>query len=89
MIPSKDSKFVEYAQNIFKQTLKDGLKFALVMLPFDLGITMMRLLKIPFTKSEETLFFYEVVVESLKQRRESKVRRNDLIDLMMDAIKGQ
>jgi hypothetical protein len=49
----------------------------------------MRLLKIPFTKEEETNFFYEVVVESLKQRRESKVRRNDLVDLMMDAIKGK
>ena len=33
----KDSKFVEYAQNIFSQTMKDALKFALVMLPFDLG----------------------------------------------------
>ena len=33
----KDSKFVEYAQNIFKQSAKDGLKLALVMLPFDLG----------------------------------------------------
>ena len=50
---------------------------------------MMRLLKIPVTKAEETNFFYEVVVESLKQRRESKVRRNDLVDLMMDAIKGK
>ena len=33
----KDSKFVEYAQNIFQQSAKDGLKLALVMLPFDLG----------------------------------------------------
>ena len=49
---------------------------------------MLRLLKIPFTKGEETEFFYEVVLESLKQRRESKMRRHDLIDLMMDAIKG-
>ena len=49
---------------------------------------MLRLLRIPFTKGEETEFFYEVVLESLKQRRESKRRRNDLIDLMMDAIKG-
>jgi len=85
---NKDSKFVEYAQNIFKQSAKDGLKLALVMLPFDLGVNMLRLLKIPVTKAEETNFFYEVVLESLKQRRESKVRRNDLIDLMMDAIKG-
>ena len=49
----------------------------------------MRLLKIAVTKAEETNFFYEVVLESLKQRRESKVRRNDMIDLMMDAIKGK
>jgi hypothetical protein len=25
----------------------------------------------------------------LKQRKESKVRRNDLIDLMVDAVKGE
>ena len=36
----------------------------------------------------ETEFFYEVLLESLKQRRQSKTRRNDLVDLMLDAIKG-
>ena len=44
--------------------------------------------KSTFFKDMETEFFYEVLLESLKQRRQSKTRRNDLVDLMLDAIKG-
>ena len=33
-------------------------------------------------------FFYEAIMTTLKQRKESKTRRNDLVDLMLDAIKG-
>ena len=49
----------------------------------------MRLLGISFSKSTETDFFYNAVMSSLKQRRETKTRRNDLVDLMMDAMKGE
>ena len=34
---NKDSKFVEYASNIFKQTFTDAAKFLLMMVPLDLG----------------------------------------------------
>jgi cytochrome P450 family 6 len=84
---NKDSLFVKYANNIFKQTPKDGLKFMVLMLPggrklFDaLGVSLM--------KPTETEFFYDAVMASLKSRRESKHRRNDLVDLMVDAIKGE
>jgi hypothetical protein len=40
-------------------------------------------------KPTETEFFYNAVMASLKSRRESKHRRNDLVDLMVDAIKGE
>ena len=42
-----------------------------------------------FFKVKETEFFYDVLLETLRQRKQSKVRRNDLIDMMMDAIKGE
>ena len=85
---NKDSKFVKYAANIFRQTVTDGIKLAALFLPLDLGVNFMRLIQVAVTKQTETEFFYKVVMESLKQRRESKTRRNDLIDMMLDAIKG-
>ena len=47
------------------------------------------MVNLPFWKKDEAEFFYNVILDSLKQRRESKVRRNDLIDLMVDAVKGE
>ena len=35
---NKDSKFVEYADNFFKQDISVGIKFALLSLPMDIGI---------------------------------------------------
>ena len=60
-----------------------------MMLPFDIGFYIMRAFNLAFWKKEPAEFFYNVILDSLKQRRESKVRRNDLIDLMVDAVKGE
>ena len=86
---NKESKFVEYAANLFQTTASDGIKFMLYVIPFDIGIYILRALNLPFWKKDEAEFFYNVILDSLKQRRESKVRRNDLIDLMVDAVKGE
>ena len=86
---NKDSKFVEYAANLFQTTASDGIKFMLYVIPFDIGIYILRALNLPFWKKDEAEFFYNVILDSLKQRRELKVRRNDLIDLMVDAVKGE
>ena len=86
---NKDSKFLEYAANLFQTTASDGIKFMLYVIPFDIGIYILRALNLPFWKKDEAEFFYNVILDSLKQRRESKVRRNDLIDLMVDAVKGE
>ena len=84
---NKDSKFVQYASSIFQQTVKDGLK---IMFPFLVpnGAKIMGALNISVGKATEMNFFYDVIMSSLEHRRETKTRRNDLIDLMMDAIKG-
>ena len=86
---NKDSKFVDYASRIFQNGPADGLKLMLLMIPFNIGIYIMKALNIAFWKKDEAEFFYDVILDSLKQRRESKVRRNDLIDLMVDAVKGE
>ena len=86
---NKDSKFVEYASRIFANKFEDGIKLFMVMIPYDIGMYILRALNIPFWKKNEAEFFYNVILDSLKQRRESKTRRNDLIDLMVDAVKGE
>ena len=37
---------------------------------------------------DANIFFQRVVEASIKQRKESKTRRNDLVDLMIDATEG-
>ena len=81
-----DSKFVLYASNIFQQTKTDALKMLTAMIPG--GKALINALNIAMFKETETEFFYEAVVSSLRHRRETQTRRNDLIDLMLDAIKG-
>jgi cytochrome P450 family 6 len=84
---NKDSLFVKYASNIFKQTSKDALKFVALILPG--GRMLFDAFGVSLTKETETNFFYDAVIASLKSRRETKHRRNDLVDLMVDAIKGE
>jgi cytochrome P450 family 6 len=84
---NKDSLFVKYASNIFKQTPKQALLFFGAMIPG--GRALFDALGVSVMKPTETEFFYNAVMASLKSRRESKHRRNDLVDLMVDAIKGE
>ena len=83
---SKDSAFVENANGIFKQEMIDGLKLLLMTLPF--GGNIMKLFDASVFKKKEMEFFYHVVKETLKQRKASKNKRNDLVDMMIDAVKG-
>ena len=84
------SLFVEYAKSIFTQDVSQGLKMLMsLILPFGLGAKILGATgKSVFSKVVETNFFCDVLKESLKLRRESHQRRNDLVDLMLDAIKG-
>ncbi len=82
------SLFVKYASNIFNGGgLARLFKVLLFFMPG--GFKLMRMLGMSFQLVTETDFFYNAVVSSLKHRRETKTRRNDLVDLMMDAIKGE
>ena len=81
------SLFVKYAKALFSQDLVAGLKMLIMQFPF--GRKLFDMFGISYFKVVETEFFYNVILESLKHRRESKIRRNDMVDLMLDAIKGE
>ena len=44
-------------------------------------------LKLNTTAPEATKFFKDVITQSIRMRKESKERKNDLIDLMLDVMK--
>ncbi len=46
-------------------------------------------LKVPFFKPKETTFLYNTIVSTIKHRRQTGARRNDLIDMMMDAMSSE
>ena len=73
--------------SVFKEDLIHILKMGTVMI-LPGGKKLFQMLNISTSKATEIDFFYQVVMDSLRQRKLSKTRRNDLIDLMMDAAKG-
>ncbi len=43
-------------------------------------------LGIPFFSAEQSAFFYNSIVQAIRHRQETGTRRNDLIDLMIEAM---
>jgi len=93
-----DSEFVKHAKAIFDTTPFLFIYFFLVC-PLlakysTLGSLRKFLVKsgmIPslhFPNKEANQFFINVVQSAIKQRRETKTRRNDLIDMMIDAVEN-
>merc|ERR1711963_203013 len=79
----KESVFVNNAARIFSNTKMDQFKiFGAMMLP---GMAkFMRLMGMNSFKPKETMFFANIVTKTIQQRKASKERKNDLIDLMID-----
>jgi cytochrome P450 len=46
-------------------------------------------LQIPITKPKEARFFMNLVKQTIKMRMESNVRHNDILDLMIEAMKQE
>ena len=82
---TKTSPFVQNAMNFQKMTPNESLKVALASLPF--GGKILTAFNLPFSKVEETDFFYNVVMDSLKLRQNNEDKRNDLVDMMIEAFK--
>ena len=47
-----------------------------------------KMLDITVFPKEAVIFLYNVVKQTLEMRQEHKIKRNDLIDMMMDAVEG-
>ena len=45
--------------------------------------------KFPVLKPEATRFFMDTITQTVRHRIETKTRRNDLIDLMIDAMEDK
>ena len=74
---SQTSPFVQNAMNFQKMTGIESLKVALASLPF--GGKILTALNLPFSKVEETDFFYNVVMESMNLRYAKKIKKNVMI----------
>jgi cytochrome P450 len=85
--PNSSSQFLEYARNVIRfenyYEMAVGLSY---LTPLKHVIDA---LKIPVVKPTETKFFIKLIRDTIRQRMESNTRRNDLVDLMIDAMKGE
>jgi len=82
---NKNSKFVEYAAETFKQSKLELVVFAIKFIP---GVTeLLNLFKFNTFKPKETRFFRDIILQAIRTRRQTKERKNDMVDLMLDCIK--
>jgi len=83
----KESVFVNNAARIFTNSTMDQFKiFGAMLIP---GMAkVMRLMGMNTFKPKETLFFANIVRKTIQQRKASKERKDDLIDMMLDAMEG-
>jgi len=84
---NENSKFVKYAAETFKQSKLDIVVFLVKLIP---GVPkLFSWLKLNTFKAKETKFFRDVILQTIRTRRETKERKNDLVDLMLDCIKDE
>merc|ERR1712012_526787 len=83
----KERVFVNNAAKIFTNTKLSQFKiFGAMIIP---GMAkFMRFMGMNTFKPKETKFFANIVTKTIKQRKASKERKDDLIDLMIDAMEG-
>jgi cytochrome P450 len=79
------SEFVANARSIFRHSRTDSFKMMLCsMPPFKFAV---RAAGMAVMKPKETMFFYKVLKSTIDERRKGSGRRNDLIDMMIDAMR--
>ncbi len=83
----KDSPFVEAAKSFFQFDAADSFKMFAYHLP--LVGRVFDLLRIPILKPVTSQFVIDTCKETLRRRRETGKRRNDFVDLMVDATKDK
>ena len=80
-----ESPFVEHSKNFFRMDPKEMFKFAAYTVP---GVNyILQKAGIPLSKEKETMFFHKVVTSVIEERkRNPSLRRNDMVDMMMDVM---
>ena len=82
---SSESQFVDHAATIFGGGFVSGVGQFLRFVP-GMG-HIFKFFNINIFHPKSITFFRDIVLQTLKTRKESKERRNDLIDLILDSIK--
>lgn len=78
--------------NTFKQTAdlivgrKITYKTILMIMLYMFWPRLLQYLDWPFMNKDATLFFSKLVLQSLDERRKTKIRRNDLLDIVLDVL---
>jgi cytochrome P450 len=81
-----NTPFVKYASELFKQDIYS----LLAMFKLMPGVPrLFQIFNINVQRPKTTKFFRDIVIRTLKARSESGQRRNDMIDMMLDVMKGQ
>jgi len=82
---NENSKFVKYAAATFKTSALENITIALKFIP---GVPQFcEFFKINSFKPKETRFFRDIIQQTIRTRRETQERKNDLVDLMLDCMK--
>ena len=92
----EDSEFAKNVKRVFDLTLSRVFMFFFILPVFARSETLSLLRKflvqsgiapfLRFPSPDENLFFIKVVESAIKHRRETKTKRNDLIDMMIEAL---
>ena len=80
-----DKKFLAAVKDIFNMKTHEAILSVLYLIP-PVRFALDRL-KVPLVKPRSTKFFHSLLTQTLRHRRETGERRNDLIDLMVAATK--
>jgi len=79
---NKDSNFVKNAARVFTTKPIDMLMILLALIP---GFqTLNNYLKLSIFPAPETSFFVNIIKQTIENRKNTKERRNDMVDLMLE-----
>ena len=82
----KDSLFVKHAARVFQTTALDRL-IAIRLIPGVQQIT--KLLGINMMNPGPTRFFVKILTDTIRKRKETGSKRNDLIDMMIECLENK
>ncbi|TRY78866.1 hypothetical protein TCAL_10656 [Tigriopus californicus] len=83
----ESSTFAMNARAVFRNSRADICRILMAFVPGGKGL--LNMFDIPINKKHVTTFFYDIIKGTIEHRIKTKTRRNDLVDLMIDAMKDE